>query len=564
VSEAKLAKTAVKSVDSEFYSPIPKGYVKGKYKFIAITGSVISGIGKGTFTSSLAKILKERGLKVAPIKIEAYFNVDSGTLNPFRHGEVFVLDDGTETDLDLGTYERFLDTNLSKDNFITSGRIYSEIIRKERLGEFLGRDVQFIPHVTGETKLFFRQTAVKSNADIVLIEVGGTVGDFENMYILEALRQLAFEEGKNNVCIVNLTYILEPSSLGEQKSKAAQLGIKKLIEMGLIPDIIICRSNKPLRKNVREKIALFSNVPIERVIGLETMKDFYRIPLTLMEKKVDLEVLKVLNIDVKKLKDNFLSLKEWTNKMTVNNPKKTITIGIAGKYTGLKDAYISILKALEHCEAEFNIKINVKWIETSELMNSTDVKKILSDVNGVIVPGGFGKRGVEGKILVIQHCREKNIPFLGICYGMQLALIEFARNVLNLKNASSTEFEKNPEFKIIDILPEQKRIEGLGGNMRLGGRNILLKKDSLAFKLYGKNIIRERFRHRYEFNPEFIELFEKNGIVFSGKAEKVPIMQIMELPKNKFFLGVQFHPEFTSRPLKPNPCFKGLIKAIIS
>jgi CTP synthase len=563
MGEKQLSELSKKSVDSEFFTLVPEGYKKGKTKYVVITGSVISGIGKGTVSSSIAKLLEERGLKTAPMKAEAYYNVDAGTLNPFRHGEVFVLDDGTETDMDLGSYERFIDRNLTKENYLTTGKILSEIIEKERAGKYLGRDVQFIPHVTGETKKYFRKLAVDSKADIVLIEIGGTVGDYENMYLLEAVRQLIYEEGKENVCLINLTYIFEPKTLGEQKSKAAQLGIKKLIEMGLMPDIVICRSENPVQDNIREKISVFSNVPLNRVIGLHDSDNFYRIPLMLKEKGLDKAIFESLKIDEKSLEKDS-KLEKWTASMTVKNPKKKIVVGIAGKYTGLKDSYISIIKALEHCEAEFKVKIEVKWIEATEI--ETGKKKtedVIQGINALIVPGGYGKRGAEGKIECIKYCREKNIPFLGICYGMQMALIEFSRNVLGKKDANTTEIDVKTKAPVICLLPEQKKIEGLGGNNRLGGFDVQLKKGTLAFELYGTEKIRERFRHRYECNPEFIKEFEGKGIVFSGKAPKVEIMQILEYPKNKFFFGTQFHPELTSRPLKPSPCFKGLIKACL-
>ena len=396
-----------------------------------------------------------------------------------------------------------------------------------------------------------------------MIEIGGTVGDYENMYLLEAARQLRYEEGEDNVCFINLTYIFEPKTLGEQKSKAAQLGIKKMIEMGLMPDIVICRSENPVHDTIREKISVFSNVPLNRVIGLHDSKEFYRIPLMLKEQGLDKAVFETLKIDEKKLVNN-KSLEKWTEKMTVVNPKKKILIGIAGKYTGLKDSYISIIKALEHCEAEFNVKIEVKWIEATEIETAKKkVSEVMKGVNGLIVPGGYGKRGAEGKVECIKYCREKNIPFLGICYGLQMALVEFARNVLGKKNASTSEIDSKTEFPVVCLLPDQRKIEGLGGNNRLGGFDIEVKKNSIAFELYGKEKVRERFRHRYECNPDYIKEFESKGLVFSGKAPKVNIMQIIELPKHKFFFGTQYHPEFTSRPLNPSPCFKGLIKACL-
>ena len=563
-ARSMLSEIAAKSTD-EFYSPLPKGYKPGKTKFVAVTGSVISGIGKGVFTSAMGKCLKNRGLKVAPIKVEAYLNVDAGTLNPYRHGEVFVLDDCTETDMDLGSYARFVDDNLSKENFITSGKIYQSIIEKERKGLYLGRDVQFIPHVTGETKLILRNLAAKSKADVVLIEVGGTVGDYENIFIMEAIKELKYEEGSENVCVVNLTYILEPTSLGEHKSKAAQLGLKALMEMGIIPDVIACRSETPIPDRIREKISLSSNVPIERVIGCHNVKNIYSIPLFLRNQGVDEAILKILGLAKKfKLNSHAKELVEWTKKNIDSVPSKEITIGIAGKYTGLIDSYISIIKALEHCAAVTKSKINLKWIETTDIENKkTTAAEAMKNVDGLIVPGGFGTRGVEGKISCIQYARERDIPYLGLCYGMQLAVIEFARHVCKLVDANTTEIEAKATHPIICILPEQEEVPGLGGTMRLGGYDVSVEKGTLAYKLYGQATIRERFRHRYNVNTAYLETLKKHGMVFSGRAPERKVMQIMKLPSHKFFIGTQFHPEFTSRPLKPNPCYLGFVKACL-
>ncbi|MBN2066866.1 MAG: CTP synthase (glutamine hydrolyzing), partial [Candidatus Diapherotrites archaeon] len=533
---------------------MPKDYKPGKTKYVVITGSVISGIGKGTISSSLSKLLQDRGLNVEPIKLEAYLNVDSGTLNPFRHGEVFVLDDGAETDLDLGTYERSLDKNLSGENFVTSGKIYQRIIEKERSGKYLGRDVQFIPHVTGEIKIVLRNLAVKTKADVILIEIGGTVGDYENMFALEALRELHYEEGHENVCFINITYIMQPRSLGEQKSKAAQLGIKRLIEMGIQPDVIVCRSESKLQETIKKKISLNVNVPMEMVFGCHDVSNIYGLPLSLRKMGFDEAVLKMLELEKRFKSNGNKALKEWTKKTSVQGKAKPVTIGIAGKYTGSSDTYISILKALEHCSFKLNRRAKVKWIDTTDLNSKEKVKKALADVDGVIVPGGFGIRGIEGKVAVSKYCREHKIPYLGLCLGFQIALIDFARNALNLKDANSTEFDPKAKHPVVDILPEQKEIEGLGGNMRLGGQDVALKEGTAAARLHGNaKSIRRRFRHRFECNPEYIEQFERAGIVFSGKAPKYPIMQILELPKHSFFMATQFHPEFTSRPLNPDP-----------
>ncbi len=560
-----LEKASGKSIDHEFYSPFPKGYEKGKTKYIIVFGTVMSGLGKGIFSSSLGKLLQSKGLRVAPIKFDGYLNQDAGTLNPYRHGEVFVLDDGTETDMDLGTYERFLDLSLKKNNYLTNGKLFQSILNKERKGIYLGRDVQVIPHVTGEIKLFLRDLAIKSKADIVMFEVGGTVGDLENMFCIEAVRQLMYEEGKENVCFIALTYVLEPEFLGEQKSKAAQLGIKNLLSLGIQPDIIGCRAKNKVTRKVREKISVYSNVKIGNVISLHDVKSIYLIPEILKEAEIEKNVMNILGIRQKNSKeDEEKSIKEW-NKFTfsIKNPKHKITIGMTGKYTSLRDSYASIIKAFEHAGAALNTEIKIKWIETTHIeQGKISVKDSLKDVDAVLVAPGFGKRGTEGKIMCIKHIRENNVPFLGICYGMQMAVIEFARNVCGLKNANSTEIDPKTNYPVIDILPEQKKIEGLGGNMRLGGKDVLLKENTLAYSLYNKKtMIRERFRHRYEINPTYIPLLENKGMVFSGKHPKYEIMQIMELPYLDYFIGSQFHPEYISRPLKPSPLYLGLVRA---
>ena len=557
-----LSAIAMQSSD-ETYTPVPKDYKAGKTKYVIVTGSVISGIGKGIFTSSLGKCLRDRGIKIVPIKLEAYLNVDSGTLNPFRHGEVFVLDDGTETDMDLGGYERFMDLTLSKDSFVTSGKIYQRIIEKERRGEYLGRDVQFIPHVTGETKLVLRNLAVKSNADMVLVEIGGTVGDYENMFALEAIRELAYEEGHENVCVVNVTYVLEPPSTGEFKSKAAQLGIKRMIEMGLQPDVVVCRSERPIPEVIRQKISMNVNVPLNRVFGAHNVENIYEVPLFLRKQKVDEAILEVLGLEKKFPTNGNKELEKWTKANTVTSSKE-ITVGIAGKYTGLVDSYISILKALEHCSAATNTRVRVKWIETTEIEKGNKRAAYeLKGINGLIVPGGFGSRGCEGKIACIKHARENKIPFLGLCFGMQMAVIEFARNVAGLKAANSTEIDEKTPNPVICILPEQDEIEELGGTLRLGGFDVVVKKGSLAHRLYGKEKVRERFRHRFNVNTKYIDRLEEKGLLFSGMAPKKRIMQIAEIPNHPFFVGTQFHPEFVSRPLKPSPIFLGFIKTCI-
>ncbi|MHC4104628.1 MAG: CTP synthase [Planctomycetota bacterium] len=558
-----LASVSDISADSEFFSPIPAGYKKGKTRYCFVLGTVMSGLGKGIFSSCLAKLMQDKGLKVSPIKLEGYLNVDSGTLNPFRHGEVFVLDDGMECDMDLGTYERMLDQDLTGANFATSGQIFSSILHKERHGDYLGRDVQMIPHVTGEVKLKLRDLAMKSKADVVFVEIGGTVGDLENAYFIEAMRELAYEEGPDSCCFMALTYILEPKTLGEQKSKAAQLGIKQLMQLGIQPDIIACRAASPVTDKVRQKISVYSNVPFERVISLPDSASIYMIPAMLRDKGLDFEVARLLKIDDRiNLRQERKAWARWcdfTDKIDAS--EKQITIGITGKYTSVRDSYASIINAIEHAGIALGSDVKIKWIETTAITD-TNVADNLADVDGIIVPGGFGTRGVEGKIACVRYARENNLPYLGLCFGFQMAVIEFARNVCGLSKANSTEIESDCPEPVIDILPEQKKIEGLGGNMRLGGRDIELKKQTLAWKLFGKaDSVRMRFRHRYEVDPRYIETLEKAGLVFSGKAPNQPIMQILEMPSHPFFLATQAHPCLTSRPLRPQPMFVGLVAA---
>ena len=544
----------------ELYNSIPKGYKKGKTKYIVVTGSVMSGVGKGTFNSGLANLLMFYGLKVSMIKFDGYLNVDAGTLNPYRHGETFVLEDGTETDLDLGTYERALHKNLSKDNYLTGGKIFKRVIEKERKGKYLGRDIQFIPHVTGEIKEFIRLLSMKEKPDIIIVEVGGTIGDIENSYFLEAMRELKYEEGENNVTFVNMSYIIQTSE--EQKSKAAQLGISKLMGLGISPDIVICRSKKEVIQSVKEKISLVANIPPENVISFPDLGSIYLASSYFKKQKLEEKIFNKLKIKPKIKKEFSEKWKKFTTQL--NNPTREIEIAITGKYTTIKDSYLSILKALEHISALLKCKINIKWIETTNL-SEKNIKEELKNTNGIIIPGGFGERGIEGKILCIKHTRENNIPFLGICYGMQLAVIEYARNVCNLKDANSTEIKKT-QNPVVSLLSEQHGIEDKGATMRLGGHKTSIKKQTKAHQIYKKTEIKERFRHRYEINSNYIKTLEENGLVFSGmSADDKQIMQITELPKekHKFFFGTQFHPELTSKPLYPSPVFIEFIKSCL-
>jgi len=544
------------SDDQEFYLLSPPGYKIGATKYVVVLGSVISGVGKGIFSASLGKVLQDKGLAVSPLKFDGYLNVDAGTLNPYRHGEVFVLDDGTECDMDLGNYERFLQKNLSRENYLTSGKIFTMVLDKERRGGYLGKDVQFVPHVTGEIIGFLRELAVKQRADVVLVEVGGTVGDVENSYFIEAMRELAYAEGEGNVCFVNVTYIMEPPSTGEQKSKAAQLGVKRLQGQGIQPHVVVCRCPTPLEQKVREKVSVHSNVPLARVIGLEDKRSIYEVPAHLRKSGIDQEILRILHLTGK---DDSVPAKQWEGFVSrVLQPKHEIVVGITGKYTKVKDSYASILHALEHAGASLDAHVSVKWIETTEIEQGASPDDVLAGVHGIIVPGGFGKRGTEGKIACVRHARERRVPYLGLCFGFQMAVAEFARNVCGLQGANSTELGETPH-PVIDLLPEQHGLAKVGGSMRLGGREVKLRAGSLVQKLYGSSTVRERFRHRYEVNPAYIDALTQKGLLFSGEAEG--IMKLLELPGHPFFVGTQAHPEFRSRPLEPHPLFVGFVAA---
>jgi len=552
---------------TEFYTPLPEGYELGSVKYVAVFGTVMSGLGKGIFSSSLAKLLKDKGLRVSPIKLEGYLNVDSGTLNPFRHGEVFVLDDGMETDMDLGTYERILDQDLTRENFATSGQIFSSVLAKERAGSYLGRDVQMIPHVTGEVKLRLRALAAKASADVVFVEVGGTVGDIENAFYIEALRELGYEEGAGAVLFVALTYVLSPPALGEQKSKAAQLGIKRLMEFGIHPELIACRCEAPVTDKVRQKISVYTNVPVRRVFSMHDLDSIYMLPEQMREAGLDSEVVQLLGLGgrVNSAADARAAV-SWSNfTARIQRQSHAVKIGITGKYTALRDSYASIIKALEHAGAAYDAKVHVEWIDTTDIDESNAAER-LAEVDGIIVPGGFGVRGTSGKIECIRHARVNGLPYLGICLGFQMAVIEYARNVCGLVGANSTEIDPDCAEPVIDILPEQKKIEGLGGNMRLGGQDIQITPGTLAAELFGgRGRIRMRFRHRYEVDPKYIERIERGGLIFSGRHPVHPIMQILELPRDvhPYFIGTQAHPCLTSRPLRPQPMFTGLVAAAL-
>jgi CTP synthase len=564
-TDALLNMIRENSVDTEFYLPLPAGYKPGHCKYVVVLGTVMSGLGKGIFSSSLAKCLQDKGLTVAPIKLEGYLNIDSGTLNPFRHGEVFVLDDGTECDMDLGTYERALDMDLTRLNFCTSGQIYRRVLERERIGGYLGRDVQMIPHVTGEVKNRLRELAVATRADVVFVEIGGTVGDVENAYYIEAMRQLAFEEGQRSVCFVALTYVLEPSILGEQKSKAAQLGIKQLMQCGIQPHIIACRAANPVTPKVREKIALFSNVPPDRVFSMHDCDSVYQIPDMLRGAGYDKAVIEWLGLEEQVDTEAERTAREtWSKYVTsLKRATRQVTIGITGKYTSVRDAYASIIKAFEHAGTRFGCRAQLQWIETTEITDE-NVAELLAGLHGIVVPGAFGTRGAEGKIACLKYARLNKLPCLGICYGFQMAVIEYARNVCGLEDANSTEIDPECRYPVINMLPEQKKIEGLGGTMRLGGFDVLVRENTLAARMFGPRT-RMRFRHRYEVEPRFVQQIEAAGLIFSGRTPRSELMNLLELPRDvhPFYVGTQSHPELTSRPLSPNPYFVGMVHSAL-
>lgn len=562
----QLSKLSTSSDPGEEYCPLPEGYTPGRTKYIIITGSVMSGLGKGIFSAGLARVLEDCGLKTNLIKIDGYFNEDAGTLSPYRHGEVFVLADGTECDMDVGTYERFVNKDFSSLNIFTNGRLIRQINKLERSGTFAGSDVQFYPHVTGEVIRFVRTSSAAYDADITLVEIGGTVGDEENRTYISAMSDLAYREGENNVYFINLAWIIEASHLKEQKSKAAQHGTRSLLQMGIKPQMLVCRAENEIQTPLKRKLADRLRLPLDNVIDLHNLDTIYHVPRHLRAQNVHKTVLAYFGLSAK---NQDVEIPEWTT--YVDNflaPEKTIKIGLAGKYMGPRDTYASIHNALEHAGTHLKTKVQVIDIPTDQLENdarSTEdmmpqVASFMHSLNGIIVPGGFGKRGLEGKIACIRYAREHNIPFLGICYGFQAAMIEFARSICGLPNANSTEINPDTDTPLICLLPEQYKVEGIGGNMRLGKRKVQLADDSLAASLYGEAFAHERFRHRYEFNPEYKSLLEGNGMRFSGWAPGQPIMQIAEMPSHPFFFGVQYHPEYTSRPVSPSPVFRQLVK----
>ncbi|HAY33699.1 MAG TPA: CTP synthase [Ignavibacteria bacterium] len=531
-------------------------------KYVFLTGGVVSSLGKGIAAASLGLLLKSRGLKVTIQKLDPYINVDPGTMSPTQHGEVFVTEDGAETDLDLGHYERFLDENMSRSNNMTTGQIYNEVITKERRGDYLGATVQVIPHITDEIKRRIRLLESKNKYDVIISEIGGTVGDIESLPFLEAMRQIMFDVGKHNTLSIHLTLVPFIKSAGELKTKPTQHSVKTLLEIGIQPDILLCRSEMNLSKEMRDKIGLFCNIEQGYVLQALDADSIYEVPLNLKKEKFDEVVLRKLN-----LKSSEPKLANY-NKVVgkILNPKKEVTIGICGKYNIIPDAYKSILESFIHAGAYNEVKVDLKWINSEELeKKNANVSRILSNINGLLVCPGFGERGVEGKIKAIKYIREKKIPFLGICLGLQCAVIEFARNVCGLANANSTEFRKS-KHNVIDIMEYQKTVSVKGGSMRLGSYPCVIEKNSLAYNCYKKETISERHRHRYEVNNNYRKILSDNGIILSGLSPDSTLVEIIELSQKKhpFFIASQFHPELKSRIINPHPLFREFVKACIN
>lgn len=526
-------------------------------KYVFVTGGVCSGLGKGITASSIALLLKAKGYKVFMQKFDPYMNVDPGTMSPIQHGEVFVTADGYETDLDLGHYERFIDEELNYTSNITNGKIYSSVIEKERKGDFLGATIQIVPHISNEIKNKIYEAGITSKADIVITEIGGTVGDIESSVMMESLRQFRLEQGKENTLFVHTTLVPYLYGSNELKTKPTQNSIIELRRLGIQPDILVTRSNISLSDSIKRKIALFGSIPEENIIEAVDVSNIYQIPINFHEQEIETIILNQFQLKITQSK-----LKYWKDLVkTVNNLKEEIEISLVGKYTDLHDAYISVVESLKHAGYKYETKININWVDSEKLEKEADLSKIFKNSKGIIVPGGFGNRGIEGMIKAIEYARTNNIPYLGLCLGMQLAVIDFARNVCNIKDANSTEFDELCKNPIIDLMSDQKSIINMGGTLRLGNYECTIKENSLAYQAYNKDKILERHRHRYEFNNKYRKKLEENGLVFSGINEQANLVEIIELPTQKFHVACQFHPEFKSRPTKPHPLFDKFINA---
>ncbi len=525
-------------------------------KYIFVTGGVVSGLGKGITAASLGRLLKDRGLKVAAQKLDPYINVDPGTMSPYQHGEVYVTDDGAETDLDLGHYERFIDENLNKFSNLTTGKVYSNVLEKERRGDYLGETVQVIPHITNEIKSFIYQVGEKSNADVVITEIGGTVGDIESQPFLEAIRQVSLEVGLENSLFIHVTLVPYIRGSEEHKSKPTQHSVKELRSIGINPDVIVLRCDEPLEESIFKKIAMFCNVKPDCVVENITVPVLYEAPMMLEKSNFCDVVCRELNLDAPKGQ-----MKEWKEMLArIEGRNKKCKIALCGKYVQLHDAYLSVAEALRHAGYENAAFVDIKWIDT-ELITEYTVDELLGDVDGILVPGGFGNRGVEGKIKAAQYARENNIPYLGICLGMQTAVIEYARNVLGYSDANSSEFTPEGKHNVIDLMLEQQGVVDMGGTMRLGAYPCVIRKNSIMERAYGKKEISERHRHRWEFNNKYRDEFEKKGMSITGVSPNGLLVETVEIPEHKFYIGVQYHPEFKSRPNSAHPIFREFVKA---
>jgi len=526
-------------------------------KYIFVTGGVTSSLGKGIIASSLAKLLQSRGLSVTIQKFDPYINVDPGTLNPYEHGECYVTDDGAETDLDLGHYERFLNVRTSQANNVTTGRIYYNVIMRERRGDFLGRTVQVVPHITDEIKKNMMLLGESGDYDIVITEIGGCVGDIESLPFIEAVRQIKFELGEKDTLIIHLTLIPYLTSAGELKTKPTQHSVRMLQESGIQPDILVCRTEHPLPDDLRKKIALFCNVQINSVIEAMDAETIYDVPLLMRKERLDQRALYMLDI----YNDQDADLDSWKSFLSkLKNPSDSVRIGLVGKYVELHDAYKSIVESFVHAGAVNECKVNIEWIHSETLTPENAVEK-LQNLDGVLVAPGFGERGIDGKIEAIRYVREQGIPFLGICLGMQMAVIEYARHVLGMEDAHSFEMDNDSSHAVINLMANQKNVENKGGTMRLGAYNCKITKDSLAHKIYGKTNIKERHRHRYEFNNDYLKVFEEGGMRATGINPENNLVEMIELPTHPFFIGVQFHPELKSTVMNPHPLFVHFVKA---
>ena len=528
-------------------------------KYVFVTGGVVSGLGKGITAASLGRLLKARGYKVTMQKFDPYINIDPGTMNPIQHGEVFVTDDGAETDLDLGHYERFIDESLTKNSNVTTGKIYWSVLQKERRGDFGGGTVQVIPHITNEIKSRFHRDFTSDETSIAIIEVGGTVGDIESQPFLESIRQFQHDVGHENAILIHVTLIPYLRASGEMKTKPTQASGKELQGMGIQPDVIVCRSELPLDNGIKDKIALFCNVPSDHVLQNLDVEYLYEAPLAMEKEHLAQVVCDCLKLDCPEP-----DLEDW--KAMVNalrHPTKEVNIALVGKYIQLHDAYISVVEALKHGGIAQHATVNIKWVD-SELLNNSNVEEVLGDMDGILVPGGFGDRGIEGKITAIEFARIRKIPFLGLCLGMQLSVVEFARHVVGYNDAHSIELDPNTTHPVIALLPEQDGIEDIGGTLRLGSYPCVLDKSSLAYKLYGEETIHERHRHRYEFNNDYRKVLTENGMMLSGISPDGRIVEMVELPDHPFFIGTQAHPELKSRPNRPHPLFRGFVEAAVA